>query len=135
MQIDDYQEAIALTEKLQANLPIKARPTKELIKSLREQGKSVNPNHEFSINYVNYSGDFGGIMCAIGKNPEDKEVHVVSITHLKIDPDYSLKAEVQAYQQKRIRGLKLQNQSGFAAQLLSQQTTGTKKKRSKGFGK
>ena len=135
MQIDDHQEALALTEKLQANLPIKARPTKELIKSLREQGESVEPNQEFSINYVNYSGDLGGIMCAIGENPEDKEVHVVSITHLKIDPDYPLAAEVQAYQQKRIRGLLRKNQSGFAAELLPQLPTGTKKKRSKGFGK
>lgn len=135
MQIDNYQEAHALTEKLMALLPIKARPTLELVKSLREQGKSINPNQEFSINYVNYSGDLGGIMCAIGENPEDKEVHVVSITHLKIDPDYPLAAEVQAYQQKRLRGLKLQNQSGFAAELLSRLPTVTKKKRTKGFGK
>lgn len=135
MQIDDHQEAIALTEKLQANLPIKARPTKELVKSLRSQGKSVSPNQEFSVNFVSYSGDLGGIMCAIGDNPEDKEVHVVSITHLKIAPDYPLAAEVQTYQQKRIRGLKLQNQPHFAAELLSQLPTVTQKKRSQGFGK
>lgn len=36
MQIDNYEEAQALTEKLKANLPIKVLPAKHLVQSLRQ---------------------------------------------------------------------------------------------------
>jgi hypothetical protein len=65
MQIDNYQEASELTEKMKANLPIRAHPTKELIKGLKAQGQSIDSDRTFEITSVSYSGDMGGITCAL----------------------------------------------------------------------
>lgn len=135
MQIDNYAEAMELTKKLEQNLPIVVRPGKPFLKTLRERGETVTPDQEFTIDYVNYSGDMGGIMCALASNPEQKERYVISITHLKFDPNHPLAEEVKAYQRKRSRMLMLQEQKGFVAELLAGQSAGKKKKRRQGFGK
>lgn len=137
MRIDDYNAAKALTEKLKQTLPIKARAGKPFLKTLKEQGENADPNREFEIDFVGYSGDEGGIMCALVTEPnnsEKKERYAISITHLKIDPNHPLASEVQEYQRQRTRKLMLQNEVGFAAELLAQEST-KKRKRSSGFGK
>jgi hypothetical protein len=98
MQIDNYEEAIALTEKLEATLPIKVRASKYFRKMLKERGEKATPEQEFIVELVKYSGDAGGIMCSLTANPEQKEQYVISITHLKIDPNHPLAEEVEAYQ-------------------------------------
>ena len=136
MQIDDYAEAIALTEKLKAHVPFTVRPAKEFVTLLRKRGKFVASDQEFSINLVEYSGDMGGIMCTLAGDPEDKEVYVASLTHLKIDPSHPLAVEVQAYQKRRIRGLKQQGRRLFLQELKQlERSAGTKKKHNKGFRK
>ncbi|NJP11203.1 MAG: hypothetical protein HC866_18435 [Leptolyngbyaceae cyanobacterium RU_5_1] len=134
MIIDDYTEAEALTKKLEASLPITARPGKEYLKMMRDKGEAVSEHKELTIEKVFYSGDMGGIICAIAPDPEQKEVYAISITHLRIDPDHPLAAEVQAYQRKRVRGLKLQDSRSVMAELM-QMKQADKKKRGKGFGK
>ncbi|OUL26089.1 hypothetical protein BV372_27280 [Nostoc sp. T09] len=135
MRIDDYSAAKALTEKLKESLPIKARAGKEFLKTLKQKGEDADPDREFEIDFVGYSGDEGGIMCGLKEpnNPESKERYVSSITHLKIDPNHPLASEVQAYQRQRIRKLMLQNEAGFAAELMMIEPA-KKKKRGKGFG-
>jgi hypothetical protein len=136
MQIDDYRAEQALTEKIKANLPIQVFPTKELVKGLKAQGKSIDATQTFNIQDVFYSGDMGGITCALENKPEDKEAFVVSITHLKVDPDHPLASEIEAYQRQRVSGLAIQNGREFAAEVLKQRSPQTKKKNSKkGFGK
>lgn len=135
MQIDNYVEAMELTKKLEDNLPIIVRPGKPFLKTLRERGETITPDQEFTIDYVNYSGDMGGIMCTLASTPEQKERYVISITHLKIDPNHPLAEEVGVYQRKRNRMLMLQEQKGFAAELLAGKSAEKKKKRSQGFGK
>ncbi|HAG83115.1 MAG TPA: hypothetical protein DCL61_18615 [Cyanobacteria bacterium UBA12227] len=135
MQIDNYAEAIALTEKLEATLPFKVRAGKPLLKTMRERGEIVTPDQEFTVDLVKYSGDIGGINCGLVSDRNNKERYVVSITHLKIDPNHPLAAEVKAYQQRRIRMLKLQEQKGFAAEILASQLGRKTKKRSHGFGR
>jgi hypothetical protein len=61
MQIDDYRAAQALTEKIKTNSPIQVFPTKELVKGLKAQGKSIDATQTFNIQDVFYSGDMGGI--------------------------------------------------------------------------
>ncbi|MBW4634438.1 MAG: hypothetical protein KME30_21765 [Iphinoe sp. HA4291-MV1] len=137
MRIDEYDEAIALTEKLKETLPMTVRAGKQFLKVLKEQGEKIDPDREYTIDYVGYSGDEGGIMCTIAvdpNQPNNKERHFVSITHLKIDPNHPLASEVQAYQRQRIRKLMLQNQGGFAAEVMILEP-GKKKNRGKGFGK
>jgi hypothetical protein len=99
--IDDRNAAKALTEKLKASLPIKVKAGKEFLKTLKQKERTVDPEQEFDVDFVGYSGDEGGIMFGLVSditNPEDKEKYVVSLTHLKIDSEHPLVEEVQAYQ-------------------------------------
>ncbi|MHC5599943.1 MAG: hypothetical protein ACYTXC_29095 [Nostoc sp.] len=136
MRIDDYNVAKALTEKLKESLPIKAWAGKEFLKTLKKKGENADPDREFEIDFVDYSGDEGGIMCGLKEpnNPESKEKYFASLTHLKIDPDHPLVSEVQAYQRQRIRKLMFQNTRGFKAELMTLEPT-KNKPRGKGFGK
>ncbi|MBD2196824.1 MULTISPECIES: hypothetical protein [Calothrix] len=135
MRIDDYNAAKALTDKLKQSLPITVKAGKEFLKTLKQKGEDANPDREFEVDFVGYSGDDGGIMCGLKEpnNPESKEKYVSSITHLKIDPHHPLAAEVQAYQRQRIRKLMLQNSGGFTAELMTIEPM-KKKKSAKGFG-
>lgn len=136
MRIDDYNAAKALTEKLKENLPIKARAGKEFLKTLKQKGENADSDREFEIDFVDYSGDEGGIMCGLTQpnNPESKEKYFASLTHLKIDPNHPLASEVQAYQRQRIHKLMFQNSRGFKAELMTLDPK-PNKNRGKGFGK
>jgi hypothetical protein len=136
MQIDNFKEAQALTAQVEKTLPFQVRPGKEFLKMMRDRGESVTDKTDITVSSVVYTGDMGGINCTLESYSGGtlKEVFVVSITHLVIDPKHPLAKEVNAYQQKRIRGLKLQDQIGFAAEFLPQRATSKKKKRGRGFG-
>lgn len=136
MQIDNYLEAQVLTERLEATTPFRVQAGKELLKTMRDRGESVNAHTWLTVDLVKYSGDIGGINCGLEPLPDqaEKQRYVVSLTHLKIDPEHPLASEVQAYQRKRIQRLMLQNQGGFAAELLAQRNSMQKKKSKKGFG-
>jgi hypothetical protein len=137
MPVDNYAEAIALTEKIKVNLPITAHPGKQYLKLLKKQGAHIGNNQEMIIDSVIYTGDEGGICCGIRPDEGAKEVQVVSITHLEIDPNHRLAPEIQAYQRQRIRTLMMQNSRGFMAEMrrLSDQTGSKKKKSDRGFGR
>lgn len=137
MPVDDYAEAIALTEKIKANLPITAHPGKQYLKLLKKQGEQVSSNQELVIDSVVYTGDEGGICCGIQPKEGDKHVQLVSITHLEVDPSHPLASEIQNYQRKRTRTLMLQNSRSFMAEMqrLSESQESQKKKRDRGFGK
>jgi hypothetical protein len=51
MQIDDYAEAIALTEKLKAHVPFTVRPAKEFLKLLQDRGKFVASDQELQCQF------------------------------------------------------------------------------------
>lgn len=134
MQIDDYAAARLLTEKISANLPIQAYPSKAMVKMLQTQGKRINSKNPFNIELASYSGDAGGIMCTL--NGEEKEAFIVSITHLKIDPNHPLAPEIEAYQKMRSLKLAIKDSGGFVAEMLKQGSVKTKWKSSKkGFGR
>jgi hypothetical protein len=135
MQIDNYVAAKALTEKMSANLPITVYLHQKVLKSLREQGDTVDTKTPYSVRKVSYSGDSGGIMCFLGKTTEDGESYVFSLTYLKVDPSHPLAPEIEAYQQHRRRKLAIDHSRGFAAMILNQRSTPPKSKKSpKGFG-
>lgn len=136
MQIDDFKHAKELTQKLKQSTPFKVRPGKQLLKTMREKGEKASPKQEFDVTWVEYSGDEGGIMCALGDNETGKQVYVSSLTHLKFDPAHPLAEAVEAYQSRRIHGLKLQARKGVMAELMQMERS-TQQKRSGrgGFGK
>jgi hypothetical protein len=135
MQIDDYDQAMALTEKLKAHLPLQVRPTRQIAKQMQAQGKTLDPNREYTVDSVLYAGDMGGITCALKADSGDKEAFVFSITHLRIDPEHPLATELQAYQSRRTRALAIQDRGGFAAEVLGPRSPSAKKQDKKGFGK
>jgi hypothetical protein len=136
MPIDNYAEAIALTEKIKVNLPINALPSKQYLKLLKKQGEIHAENQQLIIDSVLYMGDEGGICCGIQPEKESKQVQVVSITHLEIDPNHPLAQEIQVYQRQRTRTLMRQNSRGFMAEMrrLSDQPKSKKKQKDSGFG-
>jgi hypothetical protein len=129
MQIDDFRRAKELTQKLKQSTPFMVRPGKQLLKTMREKGEVVSPEQEFEVAWVEYSGDEGGIMCALGKHETAKQVYVSSLTHLEFDPTHPLAEAVKSYQNQRLQGLNLQNRKSVMAELMRMERT-TKQKRS-----
>jgi hypothetical protein len=104
------------------------------LKTMIEGGNRASLDDVFTIDWVKYSGDVGGINCAFEYSKRG-ERYAVSLTHLKIDPEHPLADEVVTYQQRRIRLLKLQDRGGFAADLLANTTQLKRSKGGAGFGK
>lgn len=76
----------------------------------------------------------GGIVCAT-TGPNLKGLYAFSITRLTIDPAHPLAAEVQAYQKRRIRGLKLPERARAIAELMDLSQPTQKVRGKKGFGR
>jgi hypothetical protein len=93
----------ALIEEMKKYLPIPARFTKEAYKYLSQEGINIDMNQDVNISNVFYSGDAGGIVCAIEE--DGKQVLVISLTHLIVKPDHPLSDKIVDYQKKRIRRL------------------------------
>ncbi len=93
-----------LIEEMKQYMPIPARPTKESCKLLNQEGMHIEMNQEINIVDVFDSGDMGGIMCAI--EGDGKQVLLISLTHLIINPDHPLSDKITAYQKQRIGKLK-----------------------------
>lgn len=132
MQIDDYGQAIALKERLEAALPFRIRPGKQLMKAIKD--KSITPATWLEVDMVMYLGDEGGIMLNLQLGENGEVVYATSLTHVVFDPEHELASEVKEYQRQRTRKLMLQNQRGFAAELLAKESLGKRKSRKKGFG-
>ncbi len=132
MQIDDYGQAIALRNKLEAALPFRIQPGKQLLKVVED--KSTTAATWLDVDRVMYAGDEGGIMVnLLPAGDHAEQAYVTSLTHVVFDPEHELAEEVKAYQQQRTRQLTLQNQGGFAAELLMQQQRKKRKSKRKGF--
>ncbi len=137
MPIDNFAAAQDLTDRLKATIPFRVQANKQLLARVQNEGYLANTDTSFDVDLVAYSGDIGGINCGFSipnQNELPAQQFVVSITHLQIDPNHPLAAEVQDYQRRRIRGLKLSEKGGFALELLSQQHN-VQSRRKKGFGK
>jgi hypothetical protein len=132
MQIDDYEQAIALKTKLEQVLPFRVRPRKQLLKAMKDA--LVTEQTWLEVDSVFYAGDEGGIVLSLMPVTSQKEtVYSVSLTHVEFDPNHELAAELKAYQSHRTHKLMLKDRKGFP-ELLGQ--TRLKKRQSrKGFGK
>jgi len=92
-----------LLKEMERYLPIPAYPSKELLQLLRKQGKDINRGTELNITRVFDSGDAGGIVCTVLE--ENKEVLIVSLTHLRIKPTHPLNEKIMAYQRQRVKNI------------------------------
>jgi hypothetical protein len=102
--IDDYAKAMELVERMQAALPIPARPTRQMVDLLRSKGAALGADPKLEIKSVLYAGDEGGITCDVTPDGS-KEVVLCSVTHLRIHPKHPLAAEIRAYQETRSQRL------------------------------
>ena len=85
-----------------AHLPIPAEVRRSTANYLRTQGSFIPLHRQVRISSVLYSGDEGGIVCAI--SPKDsKEVVMISLTQLKIPYGHALEKDIRTYQKARLR--------------------------------
>ena len=82
--IDDYAKAMELVRKIKAHLPIPARPTKAFIKAMRSSEIKVRSGQKLQIESVLYTGDEGGISCAIQLPGAEGTVTLASLTHIRV---------------------------------------------------
>lgn len=92
-----------LLKEMERYLPIPVYPSKELLQLLRKQGKDINRGTELNITQVFDSGDAGGIVCTVLE--ENKEVLIVSLTHLQIKAPHPLNEKIMAYQRQRVKNI------------------------------
>lgn len=107
--IDNHAEAMALIEKMKAQLPMPAYPTEAIVNSLRQGSPNITTKQELQIQDALYLGDDGGIACVVYL-PEKKVVTITSLTHLMIPTSYPLAPEIMAYQAKRIQKITKMNE-------------------------
>ncbi|MHB8101090.1 MAG: hypothetical protein ACYDEF_02690 [Methanosarcina sp.] len=98
------QGSETLIEEMKQYLPIPARFTEDSYQYLKQKEIYTDSNREINISNVFYSGDTGGIICTI--EGDEKEVLIISLTHLIIKPDHPLSDKIVAYQKKRIKRLR-----------------------------
>lgn len=103
--IDNYVQATALVERMNASVPIPARPTRQVVDLLRSKGASLGTDPKLEIKKVFYGGDEGGIMCDVTPESMSREAVVCSLTHLRVHPKHPLAGEIRAYQEMRTRRL------------------------------
>ncbi len=137
MAIDNYSQVEELMEKMDQCLPIPVKPGKQLLKLIKNnQGITINSDIQLEIQKIIYLGDDGGIMCSLSKIADLEKTYTVSLTHLKIDSNHPLAAEIQSYQHIRNKKLMAAAKQDFDSLLLQVQANqeNPKKPRSK-FGK
>ncbi len=105
--IDIPDKTEALMARLEAALPVRARPTPEALNTLRRGSPELRFPRHCDITEIYYAGDEGGILCTLDFGLSDsKQVHIVSITHLRCDGKSPLSRAVVAYQRHRVKKLK-----------------------------
>jgi len=108
--IDNPIEVELLIKQIKKHLPLRAVMTDRLIKLLRKRSPSTVFPDECSIVDIHYTGDEGGIVCALSFDGcSSTEAFFASLTHLHFYRNMPLSMEISAYQKNRIRALKKAN--------------------------
>jgi hypothetical protein len=104
--IDNAAQVERLTERMQAELPLVARMTPELMATIAKQTATVPASCK--IMSIRYTGDEGGILCQLELSPPIENAIYASITHLRFDPRQPLTRDITAYQKHRVKHLRRQ---------------------------
>ena len=91
---------------LKASLPIEARPSPSLVRTLSKQFPDLAIPASCSLVNVCYMGDEGGIVCSLDIGSLDGRSAHDSITHLEFDRRSRLFRQIAAYQRHRIKKLR-----------------------------
>jgi len=105
--IDNPDQVERLLSRLTASLPITAIIMPQLAAVFRARSPGLDVPRRCRVVWADYMGDEGGIVCQLDLGAgTGAEAHIVSITHLLIDPSEPLAREVAAYQKHRIKRLR-----------------------------
>jgi hypothetical protein len=104
--IDDLEKVDRLIAKLRQNLPLVATMSPELAAVVREESPDIGSSVQCRVARVDYSGDPGGIMCALDCKSPNGAAYVVSITHLSFDRRQPAAREIAAYQKHRLKRIR-----------------------------
>jgi hypothetical protein len=124
--IDNYAQVQELMRKMEAQLPIPARPTSTLIRAMRQHGVKLARDQELPVKRLFYMGDEGGISCDVTPPGLEKTPIICSITQIEIDAKHPLAQEIAAYQQERAKKL---SRAGREPTILTVTSRGKKRKR------
>jgi hypothetical protein len=112
--IDNLENTDILMERLENSLPIETRLSQPLIHMLTQESPDISIPAKCNVTKISYAGDEGGVLCWLNiGDPESKNAHIVSITHLRFDRHIPLAREIDAYQRHRIKKIKQQDARGF----------------------
>ncbi len=92
--MEDAAKALELMERMEALLPMTVYAAPPLLAMMKEEGEKRSKNGELLVTKLIYSGDVGGITCAIETG--NGSPYVVSITHLIIPDNNPLAEEIKA---------------------------------------
>ena len=107
--IDDPDATDRLYERLEAALPLPARPTPELLAALRERQPAMTLAPACRVVEISYAGDEGGIVCKLDFGADGTgKAAFVSITHLRFDPRLPMARDIDRYQRHRVKKLRRQ---------------------------
>lgn len=111
--IDDPRKTEFLIAALKESIPFMARMTPELVRELSKDAPGTALPGEGEVMEIFYTGDYGGILCALEiADYDSKKKCVVSITHLRFNRNTPFFREIDAYQRHRVK--KLKKQQGMA---------------------
>ena len=94
--IDKPKQVTTLMQKLKSHLPIPAKATDALIRSLRTSSINLSANTGIEITEVMSMGDAGGICSALRVIDQEAVAFVVSITNLRLLNTHALSPDVRA---------------------------------------
>jgi hypothetical protein len=105
--IDNPLQTELLIAKLKAAVPLSATVSPPLLALLQEQSPDLALPPRCQITRIHYAGNEGGILCKLDFGHEDdREVLLVSITHLIFDRRLPLAREIAAYQKHRVKRIR-----------------------------
>ena len=105
--IDHPDNTVRLIRKLSDTLPLDAMLSSQLANELRDRVVGIEGRPRCRITEIHYAGDEGGIMCRLAlPGIEEKDVFVVSITHLVFDSRLPFARDIAAYQHHRIKRIR-----------------------------
>ena len=102
--IDNPKQVEALMRKLKLHLPLPVKTNQALIKQLSSNNINITPNTYIEVIDLIYTGDEGGICCALKIQDHDESAVITSLTHLSFPPS-PVSLDVRDYQAKRIKKL------------------------------
>lgn len=108
--IDNPAQLNELLGRLQQAMPLPAIISRRLAAMLRQRSPRSAIPSQCQVTSVSYAGDEGGIICQISYSgwSEEKELLLVSITHLEFSPRLPLAREIALYQKRRLKKLRQQ---------------------------